>query len=89
MGNASFLTLFLETGNHFSKSCPISAVALTKYTIYGIAIELTDPLIIVPSILILNLNLNRRRDQHVGEISSESYLNTGEIKYKNTSVGRG
>ena len=49
MGNASFLTPFLETENHFSKSCLISAIGLTKYTIYG-KVHLGDPLIILPSI---------------------------------------
>ena len=30
-----FLTPFLETETRFSKSCLISAIGLTKYTIYG------------------------------------------------------
>ena len=55
MGNASFLTCFLETEIHFSKSCLISAIGLTKYIPYIRKSPLGDPLIILPSIIRIHL----------------------------------
>ena len=49
MGNASFLTPFLETENYFSKSCQISAIGLTKYTNILWKNPLGDPLILLPN----------------------------------------
>ena len=51
MGNASFLTPFLETEKNFSKSCLISAIGLTKYTICGkvhwVTFDLVDHKILI------------------------------------------
>ena len=49
MGIVLFLTPFLETENHFSKSCLISAIDLTNYTLYG-KVHWVTLLIILPSI---------------------------------------